>query len=146
MWVRQIRIGIMFGGQGLFPTTALSYQFSFFGISPFHASILKPDFDLKINEKNFWKQLSTIWHYIPLISWSIIEMSKCLCLSFLPIFTPSWFCGICLCFHIFWTWVAHNNHHLLSILLKMTSMGVKLRSIMIGKNEKMMFATQFSSS
>lgn len=50
--IRQVRVGIVFGGERLFPRSPVRQEFSFFAVSPFHAAVLEPNLYLETCDKN----------------------------------------------------------------------------------------------
>lgn len=44
--VRQVRVGVGLGGEGLLTAAARRQQLPLFGVPPFHPAVLEPDFDL----------------------------------------------------------------------------------------------------
>lgn len=49
--VRQVRVGVGLGGEGLLTAAARRQQLPLFGVPPFHPAVLEPDFDLRAEEE-----------------------------------------------------------------------------------------------
>jgi len=45
--VREVRVGVGFGGEGLLATAARRQQLPLFGVPPLHPAVLKPDLHLQ---------------------------------------------------------------------------------------------------
>lgn len=50
-YIREVWVGVGFGGEGLLATATCRQQLPLLGVPPFHPAVLKPDLHLHMTEK-----------------------------------------------------------------------------------------------
>lgn len=128
--IAEVRVRVGFGGQRLFAASTGRQQLSFLGISPFHPSVLKPNFYLQEGENHEWVKLFVDnglvarglrnW-FLRTAYWTFWALASFTCESFRPSLDASFFLSGLLMYFCFW--------NIFSKALRCTSENTALLSI-----------------